>query len=245
LQRLARTELLCVSETTRSALERFEGLGKTRSQVIHPGIDTAEFYPDPVGRATVRERLGIPTTAAVVGIMGRVEPSKRPDLALRAFAAVRRQRKAGDLRFVCVGEGAGTGDLKALSHELNITEACHFPGLVPNDERRAYLAAIDCLLSTSELEGLGMVLLEAMAVGCLVVATDSGGPAEIITEERYGWLVPQHDPPALERALGDALDLNGGARASRADPARARVQTHFDARRQNTKMAEVIERLGH
>ena len=241
LQRGARSGVLCVSRTVQEALARFEGWPARLARVVHPGIPVANFQPDPAGRARVRARLRISEKALVIGSLGRLDSSKRFDVALRIFAAVAAHLPTDELHFILGGEGPQASALRELAASLGVGNRVHLTGFVPEAERSAYLSAMDTWLLVSEMEGLCMSLIEAMACGCLVVATDSGGPSEILTAPTLGWLVAQDDWPGCEAAVLASLALAPEERAARIAPARRYVLEHFSAEKQNAQMADFIE----
>lgn len=128
--------------------------------------------------------------------IGRLVTEKRFDLLLRAFA--RLVRHVPHARLLIVGEGPEYARLLALRDELALSVT--FTGSLPAEEVRDALQSSDALVSCSDVETFGIVLLEAMACGLPVIATRSGGPEDIITEQ-VGLLVPPRD----ERALADAM----------------------------------------
>ena len=106
---------------------------------------------------------------------------------------------------IVLGEGPLRPTLLALAHNLHISEYVDFPGFVSNPF--AYLAKAHLFVLSSRHEGLGNVLIEAMACGCPVVSTDCPfGPAEILENGRWGKLVPTEDPEALAQAMIHTMD---------------------------------------
>lgn len=137
-------------------------------------------------------------------LLGVGELSARKDFAtlIRALALVRRRRPC---RLLILGEGGARASLLALAGELRVAEAVDLPGFVPAPY--PYLAHADLLVSSSRWEGLSFVLIEALALGTPVVATDCpSGPAEILQHGRYGTLVPVGDAEALAAAIEATLD---------------------------------------
>src|SRR5690606_37626457 len=127
---------------------------------------------------------------------GRLVPQKNFPLLLAAFAQLRAQRPA---RLLILGEGRERPRLEAAAHELGIAADVALPGHVDNPYA-AYARASLFVLS-SDWEGLPTVLIEALACGCPIVATDCpSGPAEILQGGRYGSLVPMGDAAALAQA---------------------------------------------
>ena len=124
------------------------------------------------------------------------------DTLLRAFALLRAQRPT---RLIILGRGGQRQRLLSLAAELNISEDVDLPGFVPDPY--AYMAHAALLALTSRWEGLGFVLIEALAAGTPVVSTDCpSGPREILDNGRYGHLVPVGDAHQLFRAMDETLN---------------------------------------
>jgi glycosyltransferase involved in cell wall biosynthesis len=137
-------------------------------------------------------------------ILGVGELSERKDFdtLIRAFARVRAIRPC---RLMILGRGGARERLLALAESLDVAEHLALPGFVPNPY--AFMAHADLFAFTSRWEGLGFVIIEALAVGTPVVATDCpSGPAEILQGGRYGPLVPVGDDAALAESILSTLD---------------------------------------
>ena len=140
----------------------------------------------------------------VLGV-GKLKPQKDFETLLRAFASLRKEREA---RLVILGEGGEESHLKALAAELGVADDLRLPGFVDNPY--AYMARAGVFVLSSAWEGFGNVLVEAMACGAPVVATDCpSGPAEILESGRYGRLVPVGDAEAMSAAIAESLDDPG------------------------------------
>jgi glycosyltransferase involved in cell wall biosynthesis len=141
---------------------------------------------------------------AVPLILSVGELSKRKDFEtlLRGFSILRAQRPC---RLMILGRGKRRERLLQLAKELGISRDLSLPGFV--DSPYAYMAHADLFAFTSRWEGLGFVLIEALAMGTPVVSTDCpSGPAEILQHGRYGLLVPVGDPQALSTAMAASLE---------------------------------------
>jgi glycosyltransferase involved in cell wall biosynthesis len=161
----------------------------------------------------LREKQGPVIVAA-----GRLTPQKDFATLLRAFALL---PDAG-AKLVIYGEGPLRSELESLVAGLGLSGRVSLPGFV--GDLPAEIAASDLFVLSSRWEGLPGVLLEALAVGTPVVATDCPtGPDEILEGGRWGALVPVGDPPALAKAMAKTLSLPIDAPAetvlARFDPA--------------------------
>lgn len=180
------------------------------------GVDLHEFRPGPPdGR--VQADLGLPGEAPLVGVVCRLDAWKGVDVFLRAAAQVAAVVPAA--RFVVVGgaiagQEAHARELEQLAGSLGLGDAVRFAGwrYGPADMPGVFRALSVLVLPSKEPEPFGLVLLEAMACGVPVVATDHGGPREICVTGETGLLAPP----------GDATALAGAIRSLLADPGRAR-----------------------
>jgi glycosyltransferase involved in cell wall biosynthesis len=141
-------------------------------------------------------------TPPVFLAVGRLTEQKDFLNLIKAFALLRQQRLA---RLIILGEGECRSELEAVIKNLEISEDVALPGFVQNPY--AYMSRASAFVLSSRHEGLPTVLIEAMACGCPVVATDCpSGPKEILESGKYGTLVPIENPIALADAMLKTLD---------------------------------------
>ena len=134
--------------------------------------------------------------------VGRLDRQKDFSNLLHAFALVKKQK---DARLIILGEGSEREKLEAIVEDLNLKEDVLLPGFVKNPY--AYMKRASCFVLSSKYEGLPTVLIEAMACGCPVVATNCpSGPDEILEHGTYGALVPVGDSKALAKAMIETLE---------------------------------------
>lgn len=139
--------------------------------------------------------------APVLLAIGRMTTQKDFPTLLKAFAQLRQKLSA---KLLILGDGEDRDMLEALAKKLNIGDDLSMPGFVDNPY--PYIKNADVLVSSSAWEGLPTVLIEALALGTPVVATDCpGGSSEILAGGNYGYLVPMHDPSALAKAVTATL----------------------------------------
>jgi len=181
------------------------GIGRPEQVVVIPlGLELERFRalrPEP---EALRRPLGIPPGTPLLGSLGRLVPIKDHQTLLRALALLREGP-----HLAVVGDGACRGELEALAAALGIESRVHFLGW--REDLETILAGLDVLISSSRNEGTPVSLIEGMAAGVPVLATDVGGVADLVTHRETGWLVPAGDPAALA----------GGIRALLDDPAAA------------------------
>jgi glycosyltransferase involved in cell wall biosynthesis len=156
----------------------------------------------------------------VITVVGNLRRVKRHDLFLHALAIARRERP--DLAAVLVGDGPERPRLEALAARLGLLPVTTFAGQV--SDVGAYLRRTRVVALTSEREGMPNAVLEAMAAGRLVVATNVGGVPELIHHGRDGWLTSSR-PEEIARALVHALKP-GAEREEVAREARRQAERH-------------------
>jgi glycosyltransferase involved in cell wall biosynthesis len=185
-------EVVAVSHAVKENLSRM-GIPESKIRVIHNGVDLREFH-DLVPREVAREELGIPSGKWVIGGIGRMKPQKGYGYLLRALPSL---EKGGlsDYCVLLVGDGKARSRLEQEAREMGCAGKVRFLGMrrdIPH-----LLRAMDLFAFPSLWEGFGTSLVEAMAAGIPVVASDLPCVREIIPDERYGFLVPAKDAEAL------------------------------------------------
>ena len=223
----ATRHLDAVTTISRFTAERLAG--HLRAGAVHevpPGVDLDRFTPEVAGDR-MRQRFGLPAGSVVVGCVSRLVPRKGQDALLDAWPEVARHHP--DAWLALVGEGPLERRLRARVHALGPGARVVLTGPVAWDELPATYAALDVFAMPCrtrwaglDVEGLGIVYLEAQATGVPVIAGRSGGAPETVRDARAGETVDGRDRAALTAALarwvGDP-DRRSAARA----PARAAV----------------------
>jgi glycosyltransferase involved in cell wall biosynthesis len=183
----------------RPILDRIAAHGPVpRPTVIPHGIDVERFahptVPLPSGN------LPWPSTARVIGYVGRYDPVKNLPTLLRAFAILRSQSGTADLHLALLGYGPQEQTLRRLAHSLHIAPHTHFLAPTPHPER--YYKHFDGLCLPSTEEGFGLIFLEAMAAGVPVLGMDTPVSRSIVRPEIDGLLLA---PPLTAERLATAL----------------------------------------
>jgi glycosyltransferase involved in cell wall biosynthesis len=208
LRRLT-TAVVCVAEASRDVGVDAGACQAERTLVIHNAVDVAAFAaPD-------RPR-GIPQVVSI----GRFAFPKDFATLVEALTATR-----ADYRAAFVGEGPLLPEIAATIRQRGLTERIDLLG--NRGDVRGVLASADVFVLSSRSEGFPVSILEAMAAGLPVVATDVGGVAESVIDGETGLLVPPGDPGALAAAL-DRLLTDGALRLGLGAAGRERVRRHFD-----------------
>jgi glycosyltransferase involved in cell wall biosynthesis len=203
---------VAISEAIRTVALARAPWAAPKTRVVYDGVDTERFAPRP------EEPHGERFTFAVVG---RLEPRKGVDLAIEALARV------PDVQLDIVGDGEQRAALERLAGLCGVADRVVFRGYV--SDPRPFIARADATLCSSRTEGLGIALLEAMAMARPVVGFAVGGVAEVVEDGRTGWLAPAGDLGALAdrmRRLSESADRGRAL----GDAARARVVARFSVR---------------
>jgi D-inositol-3-phosphate glycosyltransferase len=209
-------------------LHRTYGVSGTKLDVVPAGVDLDRFSPAPGPR---------PAGPPQLLFVGRLQPLKGPDVAVRTLAEVR--RVLPDARLLIVGGASGSGDgttgpdeLRALAADLGVADGLHLEPAVEQAALVSRYRAADVVLAPSRSETFGLVALEAQACGTPVVAADVPGLRAVVGDG--GALVPGHDP----------ADHAAAAVAYLTDPARAAAAaTAGVARAQAASWDASVERL--
>jgi sugar transferase (PEP-CTERM/EpsH1 system associated) len=210
-------------------LEIDVGVAPERMSRIINGVDTQRFYPG-------RDRSPLPANFAppgafVIGTVGRLERVKDQPNLVRAFIHLMQTvPDARDrLRLVIVGDGSLRTEIERLLAEAHVLDQVWLAG--SRDEAPELLRSLDLFVLPSQAEGISNTILEAMACGLPVVATEVGGNAELVAEGKTGQLVPANNPAALAAAI----------RGYAGDP--DRVQAHGAAGRRQIEARFSLEAM--
>jgi glycosyltransferase involved in cell wall biosynthesis len=172
-----------------------EGLAGEQVIVIHNGIDMTRFAG--CRGALMRQQVDIAESAQVVGVVANFISYKGHECFLAAWQRV--STAYPHAVAILIGDGRTRERVERLAEELQLTGSVRFLGNRPDVPM--LLAAIDILVHPSEQEGFSNAILEGMAAGRPVIATDVGGNAEAVVHEETGLLVPSGDPAALAAAI--------------------------------------------
>ncbi len=202
------------TETGKQALIKQEGLAAGRVAVLENGVDTARF-----------NRLMLPDTSkprVKVGCVANLRPVKNIDGLMRAAKAA--LGSFPKLVFEVAGDGEQRAELQRLHGELGLGDRFVFKGSVPDVAN--FLRTVDIAVLPSHSEGMSNALLEYMAAGRAVVATDVGSNAAVVQHEASGLIVPPGDDGAIVGAIGRYL-ANPLRAASYGAAARRRVEAEY------------------
>jgi len=213
-----------------SIAEHLRRLGATRPiRRIGNGVDLDRFYQE--SRPEARRRLALDETANVLITVGGLCERKGFHRVIEILP--RLQAEFGDVHYLVAGGPSPEGDwsdrLQAQARAAGVSDRVHFLGPLAPEALRWVLSAADLFVLATRNEGWANVLLEAMACGLPVVATDVGGNAEVICNTSLGSLVPFGDVDALSDAIAGALRRDWDRASIRAYAAENDWQRQVDA----------------
>lgn len=219
-----RPDLIVANSRAGAAHRSAQGWPAGLMRVVPNGIDTERFRPRPELKAPLRDALGLPADALVMGQVARLDPMKDQATLLRALAQV--APKHPDLRLVVVGAGLDgyRAGLEGLTRDLGLDGRVLWLG-ERLDVADLYNAMDLHVLSSAYGEGFPNAVAEAMASGLPGVVTDVGDAAEIVADT--GVRVPPTDPVALAEALDGLLSAPADLRQGIGRRARERVLAHY------------------
>jgi colanic acid/amylovoran biosynthesis glycosyltransferase len=222
--------VVCNSDFTRAQLMKLVGREQwTKLHVVRCGLDSRAFAAPRASDDGGRFR---------VLTVARLVPGKGHALLLEALEALR--ERGLDVGATFVGEGPERAGLEWLSRDLGLTDRVHFAGAVGQDELPRWYAAADAFCLPTLAEGLGVVLMEAMAAGLPVVSTRVMGVPEVVEDGDSGFLVS----PGRSDGLADALEQLAASpelRVSMGRRGRLRVEQFFDLDEAAARLADLLE----
>lgn len=221
------TRFLSVSEAAKQFAVKHLCLSPNRIDVALNSIDASEF--NKIGKSPF---FSGNCPELILGMASRLEPEKGHEYLLIAMRSLRNE--GHKVRLAITGKGGNRERLEELVQELKIDDCVNFVGFV--DSVADFLASIDVFVVPSiDSEGLPTTILESMAAGRLVVATDVGGATEAIANDQSGLIVPPANVDALVVSIRQILD-NPNQMNQLIERARTRVAEHFTV----TKMCDRV-----
>jgi len=193
--------LIAVSEKMYRRIVAYPGISTERVTMIRNAIDCESCYVPDQGDSC-RLEFGLTSESQVIGFTGRIEEMKRLDLLLEGFSLMLGRHPRA--RLMIVGEGKLRPKLEAFAARLGISHCVIWTGFRQDVPR--LLAAMDVYVQPSTNEGFSLSLLEAMAAGKPVVATDVGGAQEVVIDGRTGVLSPPASSSAISTTVAGLLD---------------------------------------
>ncbi len=210
--------LFAVTEQLKRDVVAHVGIPADRIEVLYNGVDFGRFVPAAGNR--LRTELGLASDILIVGSVGRLASVKNYSLLLRAIGEIRAEKVA----VVLVGDGPERAALEAEARVLGLGEHLRFLG--HREDVATLLAGMDVFVLPSISEGMSNTLLEAMAAGVVVVASNVGGNPEIVRDEIDGLLFESRNQGALRENL-ERLQADPALRERLARAGRERVLRDF------------------
>jgi glycosyltransferase involved in cell wall biosynthesis len=195
-------KIIALTDQEKKDYLHFHIASEDKFSVVHSGINLGKFFNTSVDSAGMKRELGIPEDNLVVGTAGRLTPIKGQKYLIEVA------RKIVDIRpdttFVFLGDGELLNELKNIASRLGIEENVKFLGWRPDVAE--VMSVFDVFVLPSLNEGMGRVLVEAMALGKPIVASDVGGIPDLVIHGKNGYLVPVGDVEALAARIKELLD---------------------------------------
>jgi len=179
------------------------GVSAQKVRTVYSGIDLSERQLAHNNQA-IRQMIGLPNGAVLLGTVANLFPRKGYEVMLRALPAI--VRAVATVHYVIVGSDDHdyAERLKRIAQELKIADRVHIVGF--QDPVQPFLAALDLYVHPALMEGFGIAVVEAMAMGKAVVATTTGGLPEVVAQGETGLLVPPGDVESLAATVVSLLD---------------------------------------
>jgi glycosyltransferase involved in cell wall biosynthesis len=225
---------ITASEAIRQMLVA-DGIPSSRTVTVHEGIDVE--HAEAAARVNLHEAFWLPHHAPIVGNVAALVPHKGQRYLVDAAHLV--VQEVPDARFVILGEGELREHLERQVREYRLEKHVLLPGF--RTDVLGCIKGFDLFVMSSVTEGLGTSLLDAMACGKPVVATDAGGIPEVVDQGVTGTLVPARDPRTMATAIVELLSDESRRRAM-GEAGLARVKARFTVERMVAATAKVYAR---
>jgi len=188
------------SQSLANEIKRLWHVPNKKLYPISSGINASKFNEE-YNRQTIRQELGFNDEDFLIGLVARLELIKDHETLIKSVAFA--IQKVENLKLVLVGDGSLKGYLKSLSSELGISDNVVFLG--HRSDIAKMLSMLDLFVLTSKREGTSTAIMEAMAMGLPVIATDVGGNPELIQNDYNGLLTPPGEPDTLGKKIIDLI----------------------------------------
>lgn len=227
-----RSWFIAVSDFVRERMTEYYDLPRERVATVRNGVDLEEFQSDSASSHKRDENR------FVIGTAARLNPMKGLEFLVEAVARLKHAGVSLELRVA--GPGGYRKNLEQLAVERNVADEIRFLG--PVTDMPEFYRSLDLFVLPSLSEGLPLVVLEAMACGTPVVATNVAGTPEVIRDGVDGLLVPPSDAEALATAMRTIIDNESLCRTF-AETGEARVRAEFGTERVAREVAEIYRRI--
>ncbi|WP_235033490.1 glycosyltransferase family 4 protein [Rubripirellula obstinata] len=190
-----------VADSHGEFLRSFEKFPADKVHVIRNGVDCERFSPNPDARSSLRKELSLPSGTPLIGIVAALRSEKNHSMLVRAASKLKSQHP--DAHWIIVGDGPERPTIESLAKELGVADRIHLLGT--RYDTPAILAALDVFTLCSLNEASPVSILESLACGVPVVATDVGSVSETVIHEGTGLLIASEDTDAMSESIGRLL----------------------------------------
>ncbi len=229
-------KVVAVSETVKHDILKYDGLSEDKVTVIYNGIDTARFSH--INGNIIRKELKVPFDVPIIGTIGRLTFQKGIKYLIEAVSLVK--KRFSKIILIIVGDGPIKDELQNYANTLDLNENVIFTGF--RRDIPALLAAMDIFVLPSLWEGLPNALIEAMASGKPVIATDILPIREIMNSEKVGILIP----PQNSNAIADSIEFlfhNKDLAETMGNNARERAFSDFNIQTTVNRYTKLFEKI--
>lgn len=185
------------------------GADPAKLHALRNGVDLQRFVPEPRGSA--RQRLGLPPDAKLLLSVGHLVERKGHHIAIEALPLL-----LPEVRLLIAGSGPERAALQRQAEQLGVADRVQFVGVVPQTDLKWWYSAADALALCSSREGWANVLLESMACGTPVIATNIWGTPDVVSTPAAGVLMPERSAQGLAQAWADLFSNHPTRAATRA-----------------------------
>ncbi len=238
LIRLHVNRVAAVSAAVKKTLME-SGVPETKIGVIYNAVDLKRFDPSTADLLLARREIGLNADDIVVGTAGKLEEGKGVFELVRATALLSKNHPS--LKLLFVGDGPEKARLEKEAERLSIRDRVVFAG-IRDDMRKMYAAMDIFVLPSTCTEAFGMVIIEAMAMGRPVVATEIGGIPEVVKHGSNGLLVRPGDHIALAGAVSRLMD-DAGLSSCLSREGRSSVERHYSVNAMGRAFEDMLEQV--
>ena len=209
-------------------------ISEDKLKIVPVTIDSSRFTNNPLSKEEARKKLNLPEDAFLIGFVGRIDSQKKPDLILRAFERIRQYALRGEpVHLVVVGEkNQGAGDqhdfadnFEEMVEKSTQRKAIHRFPFINNIQNM--FKALDVFVMATDKETIGLVTLEAMASGAIVIGANNGGTPDLLGYGECGYIFESNNEEDLAVAMTKAYQ-NKNSQEKMSQDAKSRVIDHFD-----------------
>jgi phosphatidylinositol alpha-1,6-mannosyltransferase len=222
------SKIICNSQNSASLVAKFGEAARRKTVVLHPGVDSQKFIPAPKN-IEILSRLAW-VDKKVVLTVGRLQARKGQDMMIRALPAIK--KVIPNILYAVVGDGDCREMLHKLALDLDVQDNVQFLAEISDDEMIHCYQQCDLFILPNrtignDIEGFGMVLVEAQSCGKPVIAGDSGGTSETLVDGQTGFIIDATKPEPIVSAVISILN-DEQKLTTMAEQARLHVQSSLD-----------------